>query len=241
MKRLREHTILLTGFEPFGGATTNPSADLARALDGRLVAGHRIVGAVLPCVFAKAGRALSSLRRRHRPRAIVCLGLAESRAEITPERVAINVADARIPDNAGAQPIDRPIVRGGPAAYWSTLPVKKIVAALRAEGLPASVSNSAGTFVCNHVFYGLMHALAHDPFPGEPSARGGFIHVPPLATSVHAKRNKGSLSLERLRRAVEIALGCVAAESAAASTPAGSVGTVRAGRTLRLRRLTPGR
>jgi pyroglutamyl-peptidase len=171
----RTKTVLITGFEPFGGDVRNPSQEIALALAGRVVAGRRIVGAVLPCVYGAAIVELRRLLRRHRPELIICLGLAAGRTEITPERIAINVDDARIPDNAGARPVDRPVIRGGPAAYWSTLPVKAIVAALRARGIPASVSQTAGTFVCNHVFYGLMHALRR-----RPGVRGGFVHVPGL-------------------------------------------------------------
>lgn len=172
-QKLPHRNVLVTGFEPFGGASTNPSQEIARALAGRTIAGRQVVGAVLPCVFGQANRTLRELLRRHRPELVVCLGLAAGRHAITPERVAINVDDARIPDNAGCQPVDRPIVAGGPAAYWSTLPIKAIVAALRARGIPAEVSQTAGTFVCNHVFYGLMRALRR-----HPNVRGGFVHVP---------------------------------------------------------------
>ena len=185
--------LLLTGFEPFAGASTNPSQEIARTLDGTMAAGHRIVGAVLPCVFGGARRELARLLRRHRPAVVVCLGVAEGRFGITPERVAINLEDARIADNAGAQPRDRPVVRGGPAAYWSTLPVKAIVAELERHRIPAAVSHTAGTFVCNHVFYSLLHSLRRRQVPA------GFIHVPaavarpgpqspglPLATQIRA-------------------------------------------------------
>lgn len=168
-------TILITGFEPFGGERINPSQQIALALDGRTLAGRRVVGATLPCVFGASVAELRKLLRTHRPELVICVGQAGGRAEITPERVAINVDDARIPDNAGARPVDRVIARRGAAAYFSTLPIKAIVAALRARGLPAGVSQTAGTFVCNHVFYGLMRALRR-----RPGARGGFIHVPLL-------------------------------------------------------------
>lgn len=195
--------VLVTGFEPFGGDELNPSADIAHALDGRVIARHRVVGAVLPCVFGRSIEELRRLLRTHEPRLVVALGLAGGRADITPERVAINIDDARIPDNAGAQPIDRPVVRGGPAAYWSTLPIKAIGAALRARGVPASVSQTAGTFVCNHVFYGLMHALRR-----RRGVRGGFIHVPFLPEQV--KRHEPSLPrdvlIDAIARAIEVAL-----------------------------------
>lgn len=134
---------------------------------------RRVVAAVLPCVFGKSRHDLRALLRAHRPEWVIALGLAANRTEITPERVAINLDDARIPDNAGAQPIDKAIVRGGPTAYWSSLPIKAIVAALRKRRIPAAVSQTAGTFVCNHVFYALMHELRSSRV-----VRGGFIHVP---------------------------------------------------------------
>ncbi len=195
---MKTNTILLTGFEPFGGEQRNPSQEIARALDGRVIAGRRVVGAVLPCVFGASVTELKRLLRAHRPELVVCVGQAGGRAEITPERVAINVDDARIADNAGAQPIDAPVVRGGPAAYWSTLPIKAIVAALRAEKIPAAVSQTAGTFVCNHVFYGLMHALRKNP-----RLRGGFIHVPFLPGQ--GQRGQPSLPLATMIAAVAIA------------------------------------
>lgn len=209
-------TVLVTGFEPFGGDERNPSQEIARALDGRRIAGRRIVGVVLPCVFGQANLLLRRRLRACRPELVVCLGLAAGRAEITPERIAINVDDARLPDNAGCRPIDCPVVRGGPAAYWSTLLVKAIVAALRRRGFPAGVSQTAGTFVCNHVFYGLMHALRR-----EPGVRGGFVHVPqlpeqapangpglPLATQVEAIRVLIAVALRtsRDRRAADGAI-----------------------------------
>jgi pyroglutamyl-peptidase len=172
-------TILITGFEPFGGSARNPSQEIARSLDGQTIEDHRVLGAVLPCVFGVANTELRRLLRRHRPTLVICLGVAAGRAEITPERIAINIDDARLPDNAGAQPVDRPVVRGGPAAYWSTLPIKASVAALRERGVPASVSQTAGTFVCNHVFYGLMHALRR-----RRGVRGGFVHVPSMTEQV---------------------------------------------------------
>jgi len=192
-------TILLTGFEPFGGHTLNPSELIAAGLNGRTVAGHLLVGATLACEFGKSLRQLRALMAAHQPALVVCLGLAESRREITPERIAINVEDARIPDNAGRQPTGRPIVRKGPAGYWSTLPIKSIVAALQAGGLPASVSQTAGTFVCNHVFYGLMHELAQTP----RRVRGGFIHVPPIARKAGTR---AGLTLEQLASGITLAV-----------------------------------
>ncbi|MEU9833455.1 pyroglutamyl-peptidase I [Streptosporangium sp. NPDC048047] len=160
-------TVLLTGFEPFDGDTVNPSWEAVR-----LVPGVRAVQ--VPCVFGAAVDRLREAVAEHDPRVVVCVGQAGGRADVTVERVAVNLDDARIPDNAGRQPIDEPVVRGGPAAYFATLPVKACVAAARAVGVPASVSQSAGTFVCNHLFYGLMHLIATE----RPDIRGGFVHVP---------------------------------------------------------------
>lgn len=191
--------VLVTGFEPFGGESINPSGEIARQLHGTIIGGHRVAGALLPCVFGAAITELKKQIRATRPALILCVGQAGGRAEITPERVAINVDDARIPDNAGRQPVDRPIVRGGPAAYWSTLPIKAIVAELRRRGIPAAVSQTAGTFVCNHLFYGLMHELRK-----QRKVRGGFIHVPFLP--VQAKAGQPSLTLEDMTAAIGVAL-----------------------------------
>jgi pyroglutamyl-peptidase len=193
-------TILLTGFEPFGGDSLNPSEEICRALNGQAVARHTVVGALLPCVFGAAIKELKHLIRLHEPALVVSLGLAAGRAEITPERVAINVDDARIPDNAGQQPIDKPVVKGGPAAYFSTLPIKAIVQQLKKRGLPAAVSQTAGTFVCNHVFYGLMHDLALH----HRGVRGGFIHVPCLPEQ--AKEGQPSLPFARMTEGIALAL-----------------------------------
>ena len=192
-------TVLITGFEPFGGESLNPSQEIARQLNGRVIARRRVLGRILPCVFGAANVELRRLLRELDPELVICVGQAGGRAEITPERVAINLADARIPDNAGQQPVDAPIVARGPAAYWSTLPIKAIVAALTAHQVPAAVSQTAGTFVCNQVFYGLMHALQ-----GRRGVRGGFIHVPLLPQQ--AKKREPCLPLEKMIDGISIAL-----------------------------------
>lgn len=165
-------TVLLTGFEPFNKATINPAWEAVRALEGWSGEGFRVEVRQLPCVFGQAKRVLSAMVDELHPDIVIAVGQAGGRAEISVERVAINVDDASILDNAGQQPVDRTIVEGGPAAYFSTLPIKAIVAAMRAKGLTAGVSQTAGTFVCNHVFYGLMHHTAGKP------VKAGFIHVP---------------------------------------------------------------
>jgi pyroglutamyl-peptidase len=166
--------ILVTGFEPFGGQSLNPSWEVARALHGLQLQGAQVTAVQLPCVFAQALPALQQALAQHRPDIVLALGQAEGRCDFSVERVAINVQDARIPDNAGAQPIDVPVIAGGPAAYFSTLPIKTLVAGLKAAGFPASVSQTAGTFVCNQVFYALQHTLAG------LGVNSGFMHLPLL-------------------------------------------------------------
>lgn len=192
-------TVVVTGFEPFGGEARNPSQEIAQALDGRIIERRRVIGRVLPCVFGASAVVLRQQLRRWRPELVICLGLAGGRSGITPERVAVNVDDARIPDNAGQSPIDRPVVRGGPVGYFSTLPIKAIVSALRARGFPAVVSQTAGTFVCNHVFYALMHQLR-----AQRRVRGGFIHVP--FASGQGPESEPHLELERMIEAVALAI-----------------------------------
>ena len=168
--------ILLTGFDAFGGESVNPSWEIARALDGWRCEGHVVHAALLPCVFGDALAALDAAIAAHTPAIVLCLGQAGGRPEISIERVAVNVDDARIPDNRGRQPVDEAIEVDGPAAYFSTLPIKAIARDVREAGVAASVSNTAGTYVCNHVFYALMHRVATRP--GLAQVRGGFVHVP---------------------------------------------------------------
>lgn len=199
--------ILLTGFEPFDQDSVNPSWEVARALHGETIAGAQVHAVQLPCVFGAAMEVLDEALASLQPSLVISLGLAGGRSEITPERVAINIDDARIPDNAGKQPIDAPVVDKAPAAYFSTLPIKAMVRNLREAGLPASVSNTAGTFVCNHVFYALMHRLARRAAPG---VRGGFIHIPALPQQAARHPGMASMALETqvtgIREAIRTAM-----------------------------------
>jgi pyroglutamyl-peptidase len=192
--------VLVTGFDPFGGANVNPSWEAVHELDGRQVDGHRLIGAQLPTEFGRSLQVLRSLMERHRPGLVLCTGQAGGRAALSLERVAINVNDARIPDNAGAQPIDTPVVAGGPDAYFSSLPIKAMLAALLTEGIDAQVSQTAGTFVCNHVFYGLMHELARPEWDG---TRGGLIHVPWLP-----QQGQPSMGRNKIVRGLTAAIAC---------------------------------
>lgn len=169
--------ILLTGFEPFGGDSSNPSWTAVLAAREILRAEGREVEILeLPCVFGGSAAVLQEALKRMRPELVVCVGLAGGRDRLSLERVAINCDDARIADNVGNRPIDEPVIPGGPAAYFSTLPVKSALRALQIAGIRAEVSQTAGTYVCNHVFYALMHELSNPAIAAQ--TRGGFIHVP---------------------------------------------------------------
>lgn len=193
-------SVLVTGFDPFGGSPVNPSWQAVHALHGREIAGHRVIGAELPTVFGASIDRLRALLEEHQPRLVVCTGQAGGRPALSLERVAINVNDARIPDNAGRQPIDTPVVPEGPAAYFSTLPIKAMLQAVLAGGVRAEVSQTAGTFVCNHAFYGLMHLLAE---PRWRHVRGGLVHVPWLP-----EQGQPSMGLEQIVRGLELAIAC---------------------------------
>ncbi|HEV2334384.1 MAG TPA: pyroglutamyl-peptidase I [Stellaceae bacterium] len=196
---------LVTGFEPFGGDSVNPALEALGRLPERLGA-LEIMTQVLPAVFGRALDAVETAVAATNPDIVLCVGLAGGRAALSLERVAINIDDARIADNAGRQPIDRPVVAEGPAAYFATLPIKAAVAALRAAGLPAIVSNTAGTFVCNHVFYGLLHFAA----TRRPGLRGGFLHVPYLPEQAAREDGAPSMALGDIVRGIEIVLRVVA-------------------------------
>jgi len=171
-----DRVILLTGFDPFGDDPLNPSWLIAQALHGQRVAGHVVVAAQLPTVFGQALLRLAALVHAQQPALTLCLGLAGGRGALSIERIGININDARIADNTGAQPIDTPVAPDGPAAYFASLPIKAMLRAVLRAGVPCEVSQTAGTFVCNHVLYGLMHLLAQGA--GPVGARGGFVHVP---------------------------------------------------------------
>jgi len=195
--------ILLTGFEPFEQEAINPSWEAVRALDGWRLKGAVVHARRISCVFGTALRELDAAIDELQPQLVLAVGQAGGRSEFTPERVAINVDDGRIGDNAGHQPIDQPVVAGAPAAYFSTLPIKAMVRDLRAAGIPAAVSNSAGTFVCNHLFFGLMHRAATRPVPG---MRAGFIHVPYLPEQAARLPGQPSMALATLVAGLRVAV-----------------------------------
>ncbi|MEB4676831.1 pyroglutamyl-peptidase I [Enterobacteriaceae bacterium G50] len=194
-------TVLITGFEPFDGEAVNPSWEVVSRLDNAIIGGCRVVARQLPCVFGEALIELNAAIDSLSPTLVLSVGQAGGRTDISVERVAINVDDARIPDNRGNQPVDTPIVASGPAAWFSSLPIKAIVSALREAGIPASVSQTAGTFVCNHVMYGLLHKLS-----GLPEAKGGFIHIPYLPQQAAAHPGAPSMAAETVRQGLELAI-----------------------------------
>ena len=200
--------ILVTGFDPFGGEPVNPALEALQRLPATLGA-HTIERRPLPTVFHRSLDVLGDAVRTLRPDMLICVGQAGGRAELSIERVAINIDDARIPDNDAQSPIDQPIVPGGPAAYFTNLPLKAMVQALGDAGIPAKVSNTAGTFVCNHVFYGAMHLVATE----FPAMRAGFIHIPFLPEQVARHPGQPSMAVETV-----IAGLICAIETAAART-----------------------
>lgn len=191
--------LLFTGFEPFGGEAVNASYEAVCRLPDR-IGNVQIIKAQLPTAFRKCIPVLEQILKTERPDAVVCVGQAAGRAEITPEKVAINYADARIPDNAGMQPIDEALVPYAETAYFSTLPIRSIVKKISDAGIPAKVSYTAGTFVCNCVMYHVLR-MAKEQYP---SMRAGFIHVP-LTTEQAAQKQIPSLPLDAIVRALAIA------------------------------------
>jgi pyroglutamyl-peptidase len=194
--------ILVTGFEAFDKSTLNPSAEIVKALKG-----DDLVTAILPVVFGQASAQLRELIDLHKPSAVLCLGLAVGRSEITPERIAINLENARIADNAGNQPLEQRIMADGPDGHFSTLPLEKMVASMKAAGIPASISLSAGTFVCNHIFYVLQDYLK------DSSIKSGFMHVPLMDEQRREYPNLPTMPIRQMVAGVEIALNVLRVET----------------------------
>jgi len=204
-----DRVILVTGFEPFGAHTVNPSEELAKAVDGRRVGDFGILGAVLPVHHTDAAKRLAATLADTRPAAVVHLGLAGGRARVALERVAVNVMDYEQPDSAGFRASGEPCVPGGPAAYFSTLPLAAMLKALVADGIPAYASNTAGTYLCNQTLYWTLHAVRQQSRP----PRVGFIHFPLLPSIVAASGlEQPSMDFPLMLRAVETVLGVIARE-----------------------------
>lgn len=197
--------ILLTGFTPFGNEDINPSWEAVREFHGRHIAGHHVVAHLLPTAFADSHRALEQAVREVEPVIMLGVGQAGGRSRLSIERVAINVQDARLPDNTGAQPIDEPVITGGPAAHFSNLPIKAMLAALLAEGLPVEISNTAGTYVCNHIAYLMLHLAAQ-----RPGVRAGFIHIPYLPVQAARLAQVPSMAQADVVRGLTVAMQAAA-------------------------------
>ena len=193
--------ILVSGFDPFGGESINPSIEAVKRLPDSINE-VEIIKLEIPTVIGKSIDKLTQAVETYFPDVVLCVGQAGGRSDISVERIAINIDDCRIKDNEGNQPIDEPIVVNGPDAYFLTLPIKSIVSNLQAQGIPASVSNSAGTFICNHVAYGMAH-LAKTKYP---NMRTGFIHIPFIPEQVLNKSNMPSLPLDLIIKALEMAI-----------------------------------
>ncbi|SHH53984.1 pyroglutamyl-peptidase I . Cysteine peptidase. MEROPS family C15 [Clostridium collagenovorans DSM 3089] len=193
--------VLITGFDPFGGEKINPALEAVKAMKDN-IAGAEIIKLEIPTVFRKSVEKISAAIEAHNPDIVISIGQAGGRFDITPERVAINMDDARIKDNDGKQPIDEVIENDGASAYFSNLPIKAMVKHMKENGIPSSVSNTAGTFVCNHVMYGILYMVDKK----YPNIRGGFIHVPFIPSQVLDKKNTPSMSVNDITKGLELAV-----------------------------------
>ena len=197
--------ILITGFDPFGGETVNPAYEAVKLLPDT-IAGAEIIKLEVPTRFHRAGAVLENAMQRHKPDVVICVGQAGGRAVITPEKVAINLMDGRIPDNAGYQPVDVPIREDGETAYFISLPVKAMVQRMRDAGIPAAVSYTAGTYVCNYLLYTLLYLIDKK----YPHVRGGFIHVPyAMEQVINKPLGTPSMDLRQIARGLETAVEAV--------------------------------
>lgn len=199
--------ILVTGFDPFAGATINPAIAAVNQLPDE-ISGAQIIKLEVPTVFDRCAAVVRAAIVRGRPDVVLSIGQAGGRAALTPERVAINLNDGRVPDNAGQQPVDQPIQPTGAAAYFTQLPVKAMVRAIRAAGLPSQVSTTAGTYVCNHLMYQVQYLRA----TAFPTLRAGFLHIPFLPSQVTATPNQPSLSLADDVRGITAAITAIVAD-----------------------------
>lgn len=201
--------VLLTAFEPFDNEPINPSWEVVKEFDQQKIAGLTVVTACLPCVFGESLIALEQAILQHQPKIVISVGQAGGRADISLERVAVNLDDARIPDNAGNQPIDGPVIVTAPAAYFTSLPVKAMLRDLLATGIPASVSYTAGSFVCNHVFFGLQHLAGKYGV-----AKSGFVHIPYLPEQAARHKGQPSMAKDTLVAGLKVMIAtCVATDN----------------------------
>ena len=210
--------ILVTGFDPFGGESINPALEAVKKLN-KQIGQAEIITLEIPTVFKKSLEKIEEAIQIHNPDVVVSIGQAGGRFGITPERVAINIDDARIEDNEGNQPIDTCIFEDGENAYFTNLPVKTMVTELVKQGIPATLSNTAGTFVCNHVMYGVLYMI-HKKYP---HMRGGFIHVPYTTQQAAAKVQMPSMSIEDITKGLEICLQVISENKEDIKVAAGTI------------------
>ena len=193
--------VLITGFDAFGGEPVNPAEEAVKKVSDR-IQGAEIIKVIIPTVQTKSVQAIERAIEEHNPDIVISIGQAGGRFDITPERVAINIDDYRIKDNEGNQPIDAVIKEDGQAAYFSNLPVKAMVKHMNDNGVPATLSNTAGTFVCNHVMYGILYMIDKK----YPNMKGGFIHIPYMTSQVMDKKNTPFMSLDEIVKGLELAI-----------------------------------
>ena len=193
--------ILLTAFTPFDGESINPALEAMKLLPDK-IGNLEVLKLEVPTVFGKSARLVLETIEQEKPDFVLSIGQAGGRAEITPERIAINIDDAGIPDNEGNQPVDQPIYLDGENAYFSTLPVKAMVEAIKKEGLPAALSNSAGTYVCNHLMYSVLYYIQINALP----IQAGFIHVPYIPEQTVVKKDKSSLPLQDIVKGLKASI-----------------------------------
>lgn len=210
--------VLITGFDPFGGEAINPALEVVKLLPDN-IAGAEVIKLEIPTVFYKSAEVLEKYIDEYKPNAVICVGQAGGRFTVTPERVAINIDDARIKDNEGNQPIDTQIKEDGAPAYFTNLPIKAMVKNMIDAGFPAAVSNTAGTFVCNHIMYNVLY-LADKKYPG---MKGGFIHVPYIPNQVISKANTPFMSLENISKCLELCIEALVNNDSDIKTVGGTI------------------
>lgn len=196
--------ILVTGFDPFGGEKINPAIESVKRLPDKILDAE-LIKLEIPTVIGKSVDKIREKIKEVEPDVVLSIGQAGGRPDITVERVGINCDDCRIKDNEGNQPIDEKVVEDGPAAYFATIPIKAMVEHIKEGKIPASVSNTAGTFICNHVLYGVCHIKATE----YPNMRTGFIHIPFLPEQVTDKKNMPSMALETIVKGLELAIEAI--------------------------------
>ena len=210
--------ILLTGFDPFGGEPINPAIESVKRVKDE-INGATIIKLEIPTVYRKSIEAIDQAIQEHQPDVVLSIGQAGGRFNLTPERVGINIDDFRIPDNEGNQPVDQKIFEDGEPAYFSNLPIKAMVKNMIDNGIPAAVSNTAGTFVCNHVLYGNLYLIATK----YPNIKGGFMHIPYMTEQVLDKANTPAMSLDEIVKGIEYAIEAITMNDTDISITGGTI------------------